>query len=420
MITPSFPLTSTERVLPRLALDFTTAALDARVTFARSGDTATAVNSSGFVSSINADLPRFDYNPITLACKGLLIEEARTNSILQSEFATGWSLSGASLGTAAVTTPAGGATSVAIVEDTSTGLHYTFRGGLSITSGAVYTTSVYAKPNGRDFLEIQTSSNMGAVVAYFNLQTGVASNLSAGVTAAITPAGNGWFRCSVTRAATSTGTGAVYFITATAAGTDSYLGDGASGILVYGAQVEAGTFATSYIPTEATAVTRNADVASMTGTNFSDWYNATEGTAFAKGILLPSSLAVASRRAFWFDNSTTSQYANAWHVSANPAQSTLDSNVISSGVLQSTMRPSHTFTEGQVLSMCGAMKVSGSAVAINGGAPATAATATLPVGLNILRIGSHRDGSNWNGWLQGFRYWPQRVTNAEVQAISRG
>jgi hypothetical protein len=84
MITASFGLTATERVLPRLALDFTTATLDARVTFTRTGDTATVTNSSGVIVGINANLPRFDYDPTTLACKGLLIEDPRTNLLLNS------------------------------------------------------------------------------------------------------------------------------------------------------------------------------------------------------------------------------------------------------------------------------------------------------------------------------------------------
>lgn len=84
MISPSYSLTATERVLPKLALDFTTAALDPRVTFTRSGNTATVTNSSGVIVSVNADIPRFDYNPTTLLCNGLLIEESRTNVLLNS------------------------------------------------------------------------------------------------------------------------------------------------------------------------------------------------------------------------------------------------------------------------------------------------------------------------------------------------
>jgi hypothetical protein len=60
----------------------------------------------------------------------------------------------------------------------------------------------------------------------------------------------------------------------------SYSGDGTSGIYVWGAQLEAGAFPTSYIPTTASTVTRSADTATMTGTNFSSWYNQSEGTFF--------------------------------------------------------------------------------------------------------------------------------------------
>lgn len=85
MITPAYALTATERVLPRLALDFTTAVLDPRVTVSRALNTATVQNADGSVSIVNADLPRFDF--ANGVCRGLLIEEARTNVLLNSVFA---------------------------------------------------------------------------------------------------------------------------------------------------------------------------------------------------------------------------------------------------------------------------------------------------------------------------------------------
>lgn len=69
---------------PDISLDFTTAALDPRVSVTRANNTATAINSSGVIAIVNANLPRFDYDPVTLACKGLLIEESRTNALLNS------------------------------------------------------------------------------------------------------------------------------------------------------------------------------------------------------------------------------------------------------------------------------------------------------------------------------------------------
>ena len=66
-------------ITPSFALNFTTGVLDSRVTLTRALNTATRVNSSGVIETVNANLPRFDYDPVTLVPKGLLIEEQRTN-----------------------------------------------------------------------------------------------------------------------------------------------------------------------------------------------------------------------------------------------------------------------------------------------------------------------------------------------------
>ena len=119
MITPAYGMTATERVLPRLALDFTTASLDPRVTVTRALNTATVINSSGLVATVNANLPRFDYDPSTLACRGLLIEESRSNAILYSEdFSNGnWAKTGVTIGSNAVVAPDGNTTADNVVED---------------------------------------------------------------------------------------------------------------------------------------------------------------------------------------------------------------------------------------------------------------------------------------------------------------
>lgn len=84
MITPAYSITATERVLPNLALDFTTAVADPRVVTTRTGNTATRTNPSGNLEIVNADLPRFDFNPVTLECRGLLSEPTATNLLLNS------------------------------------------------------------------------------------------------------------------------------------------------------------------------------------------------------------------------------------------------------------------------------------------------------------------------------------------------
>ena len=202
MITPSFSPTATERVLPRMALDFTTASLDSRVTFTRAGNTATVTNSSGVIAAINANLPRFDYDPTTLVCKGLLIEESRTNLLLNSL------LNGTSLATQLVTTTA-----------------------------AAHTLTFYVT---------------GQIVL-----TGTSS---------ATVVGTGAYPTRTTL----TFTASVGVLTLTVTGTVQY------------AQLEIGAFATSFIPTAGSQVTRTADTATMTGTNFTSWYNFSEGAIYTE------------------------------------------------------------------------------------------------------------------------------------------
>ena len=64
--------------------------------------------------------------------------------------------------------------------------------------------------------------------------------------------------------------------------TANYTTDGIKSLAIWGVQLETGSFPTSYIPTKGSTVTRNADEASITGTNFSSWYNQSEGTIFSE------------------------------------------------------------------------------------------------------------------------------------------
>lgn len=260
MITPSFSLTATERVLPKLALDFTTASLDPRVTFTRAGNTATYTNSSGLIVSATNNQPRFDYNPISLVCKGLLIEETRTNILIGSD-GTGSFGNTTSLTFSAITVPDG--TSVNCVWNSggnSTNRYEVVINGGVYASGTNFVWSWYQK-------KINTTET-GAVITPQSLIN--ATVVSA--PAKIQDFNNGWERWSTSLSITD---GAVLtrfrmYITAPSLGVYN-------AFAVWGNQIEAGAFATSYIPTTTTALARNADVATMTGTNFSDWYNASEG-----------------------------------------------------------------------------------------------------------------------------------------------
>jgi len=114
--------------------------------------------------------------------------------------------------------------------------------------------------------------------------SGSVANTNSGVTASIQAVGNGWYRCSITSTCV-TGGGARVGVFIASGTSISYAGDVSKGLLLWGAQLEVGAFPTSYIPTTTAAVTRSADNAQITGTNFSSWYNQTNFTIVTDSIV---------------------------------------------------------------------------------------------------------------------------------------
>jgi hypothetical protein len=416
MITPSFALTATERVLPSMALDFTTASLDSRVTFTRTGNTATVINSSGNVAAINADLPRFDYNPVTLACKGLLIEEARTNLFLYSaEFDNAyWTKTRSSITANATISPEGSLTGDKLVENLDNGTHIIVRTETT-TNTSANTWSIYAKAGERPSINIsvrEATTFLRSSNATFNLSAGTVGAVSnaggSSGTATIQNAGNGWYRCSLTITLGGVNTNSQAFFQINNGSASSYQGNGTSGIFVWGAQLELGGFTTSIIPTEATTVTRNPDVAVMTSTNFSDWYTATTGAAVVWAI---PQTATGVRPLIQFDDTTANEIIVLGGNVANPEMSIVDG-----GVAQAQI-DAGTIVANTAYKLSGAWNTDSCAAAQNGAAAVTDNTATIPTPTQ-LRIGS--DGTNYaSAWVQKVLYYPQRIIDAEVQAISK-
>jgi hypothetical protein len=222
--------------------------------------------------------PRFDYDPVTLAAKGLLIEEARTNLYLQSQTIdnASWVKSEVTVTANATTSPDGTSNAELLVPSVNAAAHQAYQ-SISLTNATAYTVTVYAKAGGYNFVNLRFGGGI-ASEAFFDISNGTVVSATTLANASIRPAGNGWYRCSYTATATSTTSFAVSINPCPTSSSYGVAGNGTSGVYVWGAQLEAGSFATSYIPTVASTVTRSADVATMTGTNFSSWYNQSEGT----------------------------------------------------------------------------------------------------------------------------------------------
>jgi hypothetical protein len=188
--------------------------------------------------------------------------------------------------TANFATSPDGSTNADRAMETSADAYHDILGSFSATSGTVYTASCFVKSAGQNLIYIYISTGTAAAVK-FNLSTGTVIGTALGtvVGSKITNYGNGWYRCEVsyTAGATTTATISISTTNSTALSLAPYIGDPTKGILVYGYQVEAGAYATSYIPTLAASVTRVADAASKTG--ISSLIGSTGGSVFIDATL---------------------------------------------------------------------------------------------------------------------------------------
>ena len=312
------------QAVPSLDLNFAaTKNIGPLVTFTRASN-ATYIDSAGTLQTAAVDVPRFDHNPTTGESLGLLVEEQRTNLLLNT----------ATLSTQSVTVTA-----------------------------VAHTLSFY----GSGTVTLSGASTAGPAVG-----TGA---FPARTTLTFTPSA-GTLTLTVTGSVTS-------------------------------AQLEAGAFPTSYIPTTTAAATRSADVASITGTNFSSWYRQDEGTVLVNAInpALSTTLFSAS------DGTTNNR------IQADTGTNTRIARVVTGGITQASNSIAYTFGTQQQFALS---YVLNSINFANAGTLGTEDTsATIPT-VNQLRIGVNPTGATaLNGTISRLTYWPQRLPNSTLQSITQ-
>ena len=215
-----------------------------------------------FPTTDRLNVPRLTYQNGGGGCPSLLLEKQSTNLALSSEdFTTTWSIVNVNVSANSTTSPDGTQNADSLIEDTSNNYHY-IQQGIS-TSGTTYTYSIYAKnASGTRKLIIREGVTTGSYGA-FDLVNGTVTN-SGSATASIESVGNGWYRCIVVFVANS-GSSSMQILISDTNGLSSYTGNGTSGFYLYGAQVEASSYPTSYIPTTSASATRVADACFKTG-----------------------------------------------------------------------------------------------------------------------------------------------------------
>lgn len=421
MITPAYGLTATERVLPNFVLDWTTGLVQSTVDVTRAS-VATFTGSNGLIQSAAENTQRVDYST---GVAGLLVEESRQNFLPNSEDISAWTLSANSdVLTNQTLSPSGEQNADKLFQNSTASSAYVAAQLLtSVLPTQNCVGSVYAKADGltnlliRIFDPVPTGGNY--IWANFNLSngtvngSGVVGNAS-NIAVNIQPAANGFYRCILSGTPNTSGDSVnvvIYLVTNTGNSAVS-AGVVGRGLFLWGAQLEAGAFPTSYIPTEASAVTRNADVATVTGTNFSDFWNPTIGALYVEASTYTT---VSTDRRIAIVNDGTNNNQLGYHFGA--VGSILTSAVAVSGSFQYGPNEG-AYQANTVYKRALAYAAGNIRSATNGVLAAGSSAGALVPTVNKLDIGNRNGAQFMAGHIRKIMYYPQRLLDAEIRAIT--
>ena len=348
-----------------------------------------------------ANLPRIDYTGG--GCGKLLLEPQRTNLETYSEQFdnAAWSLINATITPNADISPDGYTNADRIYDDAASAQHRVWK-NISVVSATTYTFSVFAKKGSLRYCYLLTTAAGATDRYYFDLQDGV--SITAG--GKIEDYGSGWYRISAQVTAAATDNYIFAFNLTDSSSSPTYSGTGTGYHTIYGYQVEAGAYATSYIPTLGAAVTRGADACSKTG--ISSLIGQTEGTLFLDVI---AQVTGASQSISVSDGTAS----NRIDIRLTGANYIAGVGVIG-GVVQFSIT-STTFTQGQRLKIALAYKNNDIALFSNGALIASATSATI--GGTLSRYGLDLNVAQFmNSPVNQALLFKTRLSNSELASLT--
>jgi hypothetical protein len=389
---------------PTLDLNFAAAKrLDPRITYTRAS-TGTFVGSNGLIQSAAVNQARFDHNPTTGESLGLLVEEARTNVVTYSEQIdnAAWGKVNLTVTANSITAPDGNTTADTVTANGVNDFHWTYGTGL-ITGPQ--TCSIFVKAGTQNFVQILWGGD-ATPYANFILSTGSVGSVGATTTASIQSFPNGWYRCTASTSSSTATLMHTTFITSGSSGR-AEISSLSTFFYLWGAQVEAGSFPTSYIPTVASAVTRAADVASITGANFSSWYRQDEGTFLGKG-----------RQTYTTPNQFESLimvggYPNrtwAWSIIGSINIWNVGTDGLDTGQFYTGLTPNVPFSFNVAQA-----QENNQSVAVADGVIKASATPSQTLYTNAASLSI---GVNYDGHIARLTYYPVRLPDAQLQALT--
>ena len=304
---------------------------------------------TAFYGGITDNIPRLDYTDSS--CPSVLLEPQRTNLVTQSEYFDDWTTTEVTLTPNNGTSPEGVSNAYSIIETTANNRHRIYKSIAKSASAIDYCFSVFVKnKSGSRNVRLNLESNIAGSKAsvVFDTSGNVVSTASA--IGSFTEAESfkeqvGDYWKYTLKAKSDTGTTLIPIFLINNGTTEVYTGDGTSGIYLFGAQVEEGSYATSYIPTYGTSVTRNTDdldrLTNLSTNGIANNYSTTlffEGTNFkttanTRFVTLYNSSASSNPRVLLFSSNSNSsvfymnlQYRATGQTDANVASGNMSYN----------------------------------------------------------------------------------------------
>ena len=410
---------------PTLNLNFAgSRTLDPRITFTRTQTTSngsTYMGRDGLIKYAGPDEPRFDHRYVNgeVESLGLLIEEQRSNLLTGStDFGPlYWSkLNSVGVSTNITTSPDGTTNADKFVENTDTS-HKVLARSFTLTASTTYTFSIFVKSAERSniLIHLRKSDYSTRFGGFFNLTTKTFTGETAAggtlLSSSIVEYPNNWFRLTITG---DIGTNTAAVTTLYLCDTNNnigYTGDGTSGIFLWGAQVEQGAFPTSYIPTEGSTKTRTKDVAYIDGSNFTEWFNITEGTLFVKAESFASPPELTG--------------VAALNVPSNFGSNRIDIRYYQNGVSYCFFNTEASLTRPSGFSLPNPRFIVGykqntQKFATNGSLVSASTSFTPSPNITHLQIGTFDNFSyELNGCISQLTYYPTLLTDTQLISLTR-
>jgi len=354
-------------------------------------------------SRLNYDL----LNGKVVNCPHYLLEPARTNVMLQSnQFDTTWAFTRASVSQGYLS-PDGSLNAWAFIDNTTDSTHLMVQ---SVSLGAVTSTaSIYAKAGTRDFIAFRFEGNTGVDYAYFDVKNGIIGDVNSDyIDVSMEDAGNGWYRCIATRVLAASGNQFIV-LSADTNGDPTYAGNGDNALYIFGAQVEEGSYPTSYIPTTTGQVTRAAETA--IGSGDAATFNDSEGVLMAEISALAND--GGNRIISLSDGSQVSRviiYYTSANNQINVISSTNSTNQFSSSFIVSDIKSSSKI----------AIKYKNNDFSfwVNGIKVGTSTSGLAPIGLSELAFDNGSGGANFYGKTRELQYFDSVLTDAQLETLT--